>query len=201
MQVLVLPMTVWELLSLFSASGHLTKPVEKRRLIQSGFVLSLVGAAGVAMLYPSSREYPMYLQDGGGMAQRLLRDVPGAILECVGIAGNAKLTSLSGLMQLAILAFFGMTIFGIFVILRRDSGVPEEQKLLIKLLAVSLLVTVFIEVVTTAELAPNYFFVVWFLIIAVLAVLITHYGGKKSAFGGVVALCVCVFAVLNLKYT
>lgn len=205
LQVLVLPLAAWELLSLFAESGHLTKAVRPRRWIQSGFVLSLLGAAGAAAAYPSSREYPMFLQNAQGMVQRLLSDVPAAILECLGIAGNAKLTSFSGLMQLIVLAVAALTVFGAAVILRRGSAVCREQKLLIQLLLSSLCVTVFTEVATTAETAHNYFFMVWFLVIAVIAVLITGYGGKGaakgSAFGKVIALCVCVFAVLNIKYT
>lgn len=201
LQVIVLPMTLWELISLFGESGHLTKPIGKRRWMQSVFVLSLFLAVAAAMLYPTSREYPMFLQGGSGMARRLFADVPGAVLECLGISGNAKLTSFSGLMQLAVLAVAALTVFGMVVILRKDSGVCDEQKLLIKLLTSALLVTVAIETMTTAETAHNYFFMVWFLVIAVIAVLITHYGRKNSVFGGLIALCVCVFAMLNIKYT
>lgn len=201
LQVIALPMTVCELIGLFKESGHLSKPVEKRRWIQSGFVFSMSGAVAAAMLYPSSKEYPMFLQDGRGMAERFFVKIPGAVLECLGIAGNAKLTSFSGLMQLAVLAVAALTVFGVIVLLGKNSKVCVEQKILLRLLAAAFLVTVVIETVTTAETAHNYFFMVWFLVVAVIAVLITHYGQKGSALGILTALGVCVFALLNLKYT
>lgn len=201
LQVIVLPMAVCELIGLFKESGHLTKKVEKRRWIQSGFVFSMSAAAAAAMLYPSSKDYPMFLQDGSSMAERLFIKIPGAVLECLGIAGNAKLTSFSGLMQLAVLAVAALTVFGIVVTLGKNSRVCEEQKILLKLLLSALLVTAAIEMITTAETAHNYFFMVWFLVIAVIAVLITEYVKMGSALGALTALGVCVFALLNLKYT
>ena len=69
------------------------------------------------------------------------------------------------------------------------------------MLGTSFLLTVFIETVTNAETAHNYFFVVWFVIIAVLALLITWNGQRTPWFSRLIVLCLCTFAVCNLLYT
>lgn len=201
LQVITLPMAIWEVLSLFAESGHMMNRLSGKRWLRSGFVFSMLAVSAAAKLHPSGRDYTLYLQDGREIARRLAIDIPGAVLECLGISGNTGLTSLSAVMQLGVMAVLVLTVFGLVHILRRKDAVGREQLLLIQILGTSFLLTVFIEAVTTAETAHNYFFMVWFLIVAVIGVLVTNYGKKAPAFAYLIAGCVCLFAVLNLKYT
>lgn len=201
LQVVVLPLVVWEALLLFFESDHMAKPLPRKRWIAAGFILSLLVVGALAKLYPTNVDYPMFIQDSIGMADRLTRLVPAAILECLGIAGNCKLNSLAALMQLGILAVLALTVYGLFFLFGKRSTAPSAQKMLIQALGTSFLLTVFIEIVTDAEAAQNYFFVIWFVIATVLASLITHFEKAAPRFAGLIALCVCVFALLNIFYT
>ncbi|MDE6699428.1 MAG: hypothetical protein K2K10_00205 [Acetatifactor sp.] len=201
LQVVILPLFVWEVLLLFFESDHLAKALPRGRWLAAIFILSLLGVGVLAKLYPSSVDYPMYIQDGGGMADRLTRIVPGAVLECLGIAGNCKLNSFAALMQLGILAVLALTVYGLFFLFSKKSTASSAQKMLLQALGTSFLFTVFIEVVTNAEAAHNYFFVIWFVIAAVLAVLITHFEKAAPRFAGLIALCVCIFSICNVFYT
>ncbi len=200
LQIVILPLLVWEALLLIFESGHMSKSLPRKRWLAAGFTLSLAAAGLLARLYPANIEYPLYIQNADGMISRLVHDVPAAVLECLGIAGGCTLTSLSALMQLGVLAVLALTLYGLFFLFIRTK-LPLPQKILLQALGASFLLTVFIEIVTTAELAHNYFFVIWFLIMAVLAVLITYFEKAAPRFARLLALCVCIFAVCNLFYT
>lgn len=206
LQVVILPLTVWEVLLLFFESRRMTRRPDRKRWIATAFILSLLAAGILAKLYPTNVNYPMYIQDAEGMTERLTRQVPAAVLECLGIAGNCTLNSLSALMQLGILAVLALTAYGLILIFGR-SKVPGQaaadfsQKMLIQALGTSFLLTVVIEIVTNAETAHNYFFVIWFVIIATFAVLITLLEKNAPAFARLIVCCVCVFAVCNIFYT
>lgn len=206
LQVVVLPLTALELLLLFFESDHLSKSLPRARYAASGFIFSLLAVAALALLYPTNVEYFMYIQDAAGMTDRLTRAVPAAILECLGMAGNRPLSSFAALMQLGILAVLALTIYGLFFLFTRRKSSSEERitlpgKLLIQGLSASFLLTVFIEVVTDAEPAHNYFFVIWFVIIAVLAALITFFEKHSPLFANLILLCICIFALCNIFYT
>lgn len=201
LQVVALPLAVWEVILIFSESRRFTLMLSRRRMLGCAFIFSLAFVACLAKLYPTSVEYPMFFQTSGEMVSRLFLGIPAAILECLGIAGNCKLTSFSALMQLGILAVVALTIYGLIYLLSPRSNVCKEQKLLIGGLSASFLLTVFIEMVTTAELAQNYFFVVWFVIIAVLAALITNLEKVAPLFSHLLVVCICIFALLNIKFT
>ena len=206
LQVVILPLTVWEALLLFLESNNMSHKIQKQRWIATGFILSLLAVGVLAKLYPSSVNYPMYIQDAGGMMDRLTHQVPAAILECLGIAGNCTLNSFAAVMQLGILAVLALVVYGLFFLFGRRA--PEEkprmnapQKMLIQALGTSFLLTVLIEVVTNAETAHNYFFVIWFVIISVLAVMITYFEKTSPCFARLIAGCVCIFAICNFFYT
>lgn len=206
LQVVILPLTVWELLLLFFESNHMSRKIQKYRWLASGFILSLLAVGILAKLYPTNVDYPMFIQSSGGMMDRLIHDVPAAVLECLGIAGNCALNSFAALMQLGILAALALAIYGLFFLFGRgaESEGPRmnfSQKMLIQALAISFLLTVVIEVVTNAETAHNYFFVVWFVLITVFAVLITHFEKTSPPFARLIAGCVCIFAICNFFYT
>lgn len=210
LQVVVLPLVVLEALLLFSESGRMASALSRGRWRASGFILSLLAAGILAKLHPTNVDYPLYLQNADGMVGRLIRDVPAAVLECLGIAGNCKVGSLASVMQLGILAVIGFTLYGLVYL----SGKKEEpaggrtadrlsfpQKTLLQALGASFLFTVFVEIVTTAETAHNYFFAVWFLIMTVLALSVTVFQKTSPRFARLIALCVCLFALCNLFYT
>ncbi len=201
LQVVALPLAVWEMILLFNESNRFAVALPKKRWVASLFIFCLLFVAAAAKLYPTSVEYPMYMQDGRGMINRLFLEVPAAVLECLGIAGNCKLTSLDAIMQLGMVAVIGLVIYGLFFIYNKKNDVVVEQRTLISALGVSFLLTVFIEVVTNAETAHNYFFVVWFVVITVIATLITNFQKIAPLFSRLIVVCVCGFALLNIFYT
>lgn len=206
LQVVALPLAVWECLLLFFESGHMSRPLPAKRFLATGFIGSLLAVSILARFYPTNVEYPMFFQTASGMADRLIREVPASVLECLGIAGNCTLTSFSALMQLGVLAVLLLTVYGIFYLFGKkaaagEAPVTHNQKSLIQALGSSFLLTVFIEVVTTAETAHNYFFVIWFVIIATLSVMITHFEKAAPAFSKLIVLCICLFALCNIFYT
>lgn len=206
LQVITLPLAIWEILLLFSESRHLSKRLPRQRFLATAFLGTLLLISGAAMLYPTSVSYPMYLQDANGMITRLFHDVPVAILECLGIAGNCTLFSLASLMQIGILAIGFLTIYGLILLLGPKSDleeytIPQDHKLLLTALCSTFVFTIFVEIVTTAETAHNYFFMIWFIIIAVLAVLITYYEEKSPVIARFLAILICCFAICNISYT
>lgn len=206
LQVVILPLTVWEILLLFFESDHMSRKIPKTRWRASFFILSLLATGAMAKLYPSSVNYPVYLQDSGGMMDRLTHEVPASILECLGISGNCIVNSFPALMQLGILAVLMLVIYGLFFLFGTDKNTQKprmntSQRMLIQALGTSFLFTVLIETVTTAETAHNYFFVVWFVIISVLAVLITYFEKTAPGCAKLIIGCVCLFAVCNFFYT
>lgn len=201
LQVVALPLAAWEIILLFNESQRFSSALPKKRWVPSLFVFCLLFVAVAAKLYPTSVEYPMYMQDGKGMINRLFLEVPAAILECLGIAGNCKLTSLDAIMQLGMIAVICLAIYGLYFVYNKRNNVAIEQRTLISALGTSFLLTVFIEVVTNAETAHNYFFVVWFVIIAVIAALVTNFQQIAPLFSRTIVVCVCGFALLNIFYT
>lgn len=198
LQVVILPLAVFEAILLFAESGCMSRKLPAGRWVASGFIVSLLAVGIAAKLYPTNVEYPMYIQDAPGMMDRLTHYVPAAVLECLGISGGCTLNSFAALMQLGSLAVLALVIFGLFFL---KSRLTFSQRILLQALSASFLLTVFIETVTNAEPAHNYFFVVWFVIITVLAFLVNFNEQKAPWFARLVTLAVCVFAVCNLSYT
>lgn len=201
LQVVALPLAAWEIILIFIESKRFTVKLSGKRLLAAAFIFSLLFVACLAKLYPTNVDYPMFFQTASEMITRLIIHIPAAVLECLGIAGNCTLTSFAALMQMGILAVIALTIYGVIYLLRKSTCTCREQRLLIGGLSASFLLTVFIETVTTAELAHNYFFVVWFVIITVLAALVSNFEKTAPLFGRLIVICVCVFALFNIKYT
>lgn len=205
LQVVIFPLVIWEILLLFFESKHMGEKLPAKRFQATGFIFTLLLVGVLAKLYPTNVDYPMYFQTSEGMISRLIKEVPAAVLSCLGIAGNCLLTSFSAVMQMGIVAVVILTIYGIVFLLRHKtkdkSSVPVTQKMMLQALCASFLFTVFVEVVTTAETAHNYFFMVWFVVIAVFAMLITYFEKAAPHFARLIALCVCCFAVCNIFYT
>lgn len=206
LQVVILPLVLWEMLLLFFESDHLTRSLPGNRWLATGFILSLLLVGILAKLYPTNVDYPMYIQNAQGMIDRLTRYVPAAVLECLGIAGNCTLTSFAALMQLGILALLFLAVYGLFFLFGKGGSSGEQrlnfaQSSLLQALGTSFLLTVFIEVVTNAETAHNYFFVIWFVIITIIALLITWFEKNGPWFARLITVCICLFAVSNIFYT
>ncbi|MBR1702232.1 MAG: hypothetical protein IJ716_09805 [Lachnospiraceae bacterium] len=208
LQVVILPLVVFEVLLLFTESGCMSQRLPSGRWIASAFLFSLLIVGILAKLYPTNVEYPMFIQDASGMVNRLVLQVPAAVLECLGIAGDCPLNSFAALMQLGTLAVLALTAWGFFFLFgfsqegsHKKQRIDFSQKTLLLALCTSFLLTVVIETVTTAETAHNYFFVVWFVLITVLALLITWTGETAPWFTRLILGCICVFAVCNVLYT
>lgn len=206
LQVVVLPLTIWEILLLFFESKHMGTKLPSRRFLSTGFIGSLLLVGALAKLYPTNVDYPMFVQNANGMVERLTKAVPTAILECMGIAGGCTLTSFSAIMQMGILAVIILTVYGLFFLLKHKTtdnanNVPMIHKHLLQALLASLFFTVFVEIITTAETAHNYFFMVWFVVIAVFALMITYFEKASPLFARLIVVCVLCFAVCNIFYT
>lgn len=206
LQVVLLPLAVCEALILLHESSLLRHPIPKKRLIPSFFIFSLLAVGLLAKLYPTNVDYPVYLQDAKGIISRLTDTVPTAILKCLGIDGNCRVNSFAALMQLGIIAFGVLMAYGLLILFGKKSA-PDElrpdfsQKYVLWALLSSFLLTVFIEIITTAAAMEYYFFTIWFILAVILAQLHTKLSEKAPRFCRIITLFVCTFAVCNVFYT
>jgi len=214
LQMVILPMAAVELISLFIQSDFFSRALPGTRYKATCFVGSLLLSGIIGGLRKGQAQYTMYLNDSKEVMERLFITVPASILEGFGIAGDARVGNFTSLMQMLVWAFIALVIFGlffIFVIDRKNtekgpSGyagceVHKRQGEAVAILLMSLGITAFIIVFTTAEPAHNYFMFAWFVAAVTVAVLTDRMMERKSLFADVIILAVCVFALLNIKYT
>lgn len=201
LQMVILPLVLYEAISLFIDSDGFVKKLSKNRLIATGYVISYLLAFAVTLVYDRQANYAMYLQTPGEVLNRLFVTVPAALLEGFGIAGNAKVGSFASLMQLLIWAFLALVGYGLVSIFRKKSVVIPRQREAVLLLLTSVGISAGILCITTAEPAHNYLMVSWFVALLVVALLVDYFRHRKSLLADVILMAVCVFAVLNLKYT
>jgi hypothetical protein len=214
LQMVILPMAAVELVELFIESEFFSKRLDKRRYIATAFVGSLVLSGLIGGLYKGQAQYSMYLNTAKEIMERIFITVPAAILEGFGIAGNARVGTFQSLMQMLIWAFLVLTGFAfvyIFVIDKKHNAEGDKQSESDKkhimqsealtILLTSLGITYFIVAFTTAEAAHNYFMFAWFAAVLAVAVLTDRMFERKSLFAYIIIAAVCIFAVLNLKYT
>lgn len=214
LQMVILPMVAVEAVSLFIQSDFFSRTLPKTRYIATCFVGSLLLSGLIGGLRKGQAQYTMYLNDSKEVMERLFITVPASILEGFGIAGNARVGNFTSLMQMLVWAFLALVIFGlffVFVIDRKnvkegskdiaECAVHVRQKETIVILLMSLGITAFIIVFTTAEPAHNYFMFSWFVAAVTVAVLTDRMIERKSWFAYIIILAVCAFALLNIKYT
>jgi hypothetical protein len=214
LQMVILPMTAVELVELFIESEYFSKRLDRRRYIAVGFVGSLLVSGLVGGMRKGQAQYSMYLNTAKEVMERIFITVPAAILEGFGIDGNARVGTFQSLMQMLIWAFLILTGFAfvyIYVIDKKHKAEGEKQsepdkkrimqREALAVLLTSLGITAFIVAFTTAEAAHNYFMFAWFAAVVAVAVLTDRMRERKSLFAYIIMAAVCVFAVLNLKYT
>ena len=201
MQVVVLPLVIVECVALFAESGHLAHKLPKSRFWASGYVGSMVVAFLVSCLYGGRGDYGIYLLKPAEAAEKLFLKVPAAILENFGIAGEARVGGFASLMQLMIWAFLILLGYGIWFLFQRKSTVDGRKREAVVILLASVGVTAFIVGITNVEAAHYYFFVAWFAAAVIVAALVNESDGVSPAFVGLILAAVCVFALLNLRYT
>lgn len=201
LQMVILPLAVYEAVQVFLDSEGFTKRLSGKRLLATGFAGTLLLAFGISLLYDRQANYAVYLQEPVEILNRLFITVPAALLEGFGIAGAARLGSFASLMQLLVWAFLTLAVYGVIYTLRRKNNVAGRQREALLLLLSSLGVTFAVICITTAEPAHNYLMVSWFAAILAVVILIEEYGGRKSFFTNIILGAVCLFALLNLKYT
>lgn len=214
LQMVILPMVAVEAISLFIQSEFFSRTLPKTRYIATCFVGSLLLSGLIGGLRKGQAQYTMYLNDSKEVMERLFITVPASILEGFGIAGNARVGNFTSLMQMLVWAFLALVIFGlffIFVIDRKNEknflkdnaecAMHARQREAVAILLMSLGITVFIIVFTTAEPAHNYFMFSWFAAAVTVAVLTDLMIERKSWFAYIIILAVCAFALLNIKYT
>lgn len=201
LQMVILPLAVYEAIRLFADSDGFSKRPSWQRLLATGFAGSYLLAFVLSLLYDRQANYAAYLQSPGEIVNRLFITVPAALLEGFGIAGGARLGSFASLMQLLVWAFLALVVYGVIYVLRKRNGVVQRQREALLLLLASLGVTFAILCITTAEPAHNYLMVSWFAAILAVAVLIDACDRRKALFGDILLGAVCLFALLNLKYT
>lgn len=201
LQMVILPLVVYEIISLFVDSCGLTQKLPGKRWFATGYVATSLVAFVVSFVYDRQANYAMYLQTPGEILNRVFLTVPAALLEGFGIAGNAKVGSFASLMQLLVWAFLALVVYGLVYIMRKKNGIQSCQKEAVLLLLASVGISAAIICITTAEPAHNYLMVSWFVALVAVVILIDAFRQKKSLFGDVILAAVCLFAVLNLKYT
>jgi len=199
--MVIIPLLVYECISLFADTEGFKKALNKERYIATAFVGTSVLAGLISLVYDRDANYAMYLLSPSEVINKLFLVVPASILEGFGIAGNAKLGSFASVMQVLVWAFLILVGYSLIHICRSKNQIGKEQKESLLLLITSFGVTAFIICITSAEAAHNYLMVVWF--VAILAVLMVYDKliEEKSYFAHVIVAAVCLFALLNLKYT
>lgn len=201
LQMVVLPLVIYEAVSAFSETDGFRRRLKGKRLLATGFAGSSLAAFFLSIFYDRQAGYALYLQTPRGIFERLFQEVPAALLEGFGIAGNAKVGTMASLMQLLVWAFVILVVYGAIYILRKKNGVVSTQREALLLLLVSLGTTAFIICITTAESAHNYLMVSWFAALVVTAVLMEKFQKDKSWFGDLILAAVCGFALLNINFT
>lgn len=200
LQLLILPMAAAEAVMLFTESKGFSAGLSSKRLLAAGFPATLLLAYALSCLYKGQVDYPMYLQTPQDTVKRLLVTVPGAILEGFGIAGGVRAGSFASLMQMLVWAFLALVGYGLFLLFRKERR-DEEQRMAVGILVVSLGGTALIVALTTAEPAHNYFFFSWYIAVIVVGWLVDKFRKTGAWFGDLILLSLCVFALLNLRYT
>ena len=201
LQMVILPLVVYEAISLYVDSAGFTSKLSGKRLLATGFVGTSLFAFIVSLVYDRQANYAMYLLTPGEIMNRVFLTVPAALLEGFGIAGNAKVGSFSSLMQLLVWAFLALVVYGVVYTLRKKNGILSRQKEALLLLLASVGISAAIICITTAEPAHNYLMVSWFVALLAIVIVVDAFWQKKSFFVHVILAAVCLFAVLNLKYT
>ncbi len=201
LQMVVLPLVILEAVALFLESKRFTEKLPRGRFLASGFAGTQMVAYLISTRYRGQADYVVFLNRPQEAVHRLFETVPAAILEGFGVAGNARVGTLASVMQILIWAFLGLVGYGLVRMIRGGRNIPDRQKSALALLLTSLGITAFIVVMTSAEAAHNYFLVSWFAAVLVTGILIDDFRREKSAFSAVICLAVCLFALLNLRYT
>lgn len=201
LQMVILPLFIYEVISLFAESKGFSLKISKGRLLATGYVATSILAFLISLLYAREANYVLYLQNPAEIMNRLFNTVPAAVLEGFGIAGNAKVGSFASLMQLLVWAFLALVVYGIVYALRKRNSIVSKQKEALILLLCSFAVTAVIMCMTTAEVIHNYLMASWFVAILAVVILIDAYAQKESIFKNIILLAICGFALLNIKYT
>ncbi len=200
-QMIIIPLLVYECIALFVESQGFTAALQKGRLLATGYVGTSLLAGGISLLYDRQANYVMYLNSPIEVMNKAFIEVPAVILDIFGIAGNAKVGSFGSIMQLLVWAFLILVGYCLYYVMKRQQEVKKEQAESLLLLVASVGVTLFILCITTAEAVSSYCLVVWFVAILAIAIVYDCLVSKKSWFGYMILAAVCLFAVLNLKYT
>lgn len=201
LQMVILPMVAVEAVSLFIESDAFSRRLPKGRYYATGYVGTMILAFLISSLYKGQADYAMFLLRPQEVMERIFITIPAAVLEGFGIAGEVRVGSFDSLMQMLVWAFLALVGYGLAVIFKKKSEVPKEQKSALAILLASLGITIFIIAFTTAEPAHNYFMFAWFAAVLTVGILTDCFLKKKSWFRDLILLSVCVFAVLNVKYT
>lgn len=202
LQILILPIIVAEMISLFAESNCFSERLPGVRYYATGFVGTMAAAFLISTLYKGQKNYEMFLLPPDQIMERILKTIPAAILEGFGISGNVSVGSFDSLMQILIWAFLVLIGYGTYLLFRHKREImTKELRDTMCILSVSLGITIFIVALTTVEPAHNYFFVAWFIAMIIVGLLIDYFRRKKSLFADLILLSICCFAVLNIKYT
>lgn len=201
LQMVILPLLVYECIALFGETKGFSQKPGKGRLWATGYVCTTLLAGGLSFLYDRQANYVMYLNSPTEVMNRVFITIPAVLLETLGIAGNAKVGSFASIMQILVWAFLLLVGYCLYYVIKKKQEIKKEQKESLLLLLASLGVTLFILCITTAEAVSSYCLVVWFVAIVAVAIVYDNLTSKKSLFAPVILVAVCLFAVLNLKYT
>ena len=200
-QMVIIPLVVYECISLFMDTEGFKTAMNKERYLATAFVGTSAIAGLISLVYDRDANYAMYLLSPSEVINKLFLVVPASILEGFGISGNARLGSFASVMQLLVWAFLILVVYCVISILKSKQHVKKEQKESLLLLLTSLGVTALIICITTAEAAHNYLMVAWFVAILAVVIVYDRLTEEKSYFAHMIVAAICLFALLNLKYT
>ena len=200
------PFLGYEIISLLYESNLMRKMISKKRLFGTAYVVTLILSFGVTRLYGGAQTYPTYMNNAGEFVKRAVIDVPAAILEGFGIAGNAVLGSAGSLMQLLMIAFLILTFMSLISharILFSPEAAPDEKPVIpaVGIPFAGLVITWFVVSITSAEPAHNYFLLAWITAVVSVSFYADRLRKEGSYFSYVIVSAVIVFALLNLGYT
>lgn|GEM_PF-167762 len=202
LQIVTMPLVLLELMDLYQSSKRFTVKPDPKRWRATGFTGLVLLSNLFGMMYPSSVQQPIYLQDGSQVISRLTGEVPAAILECLGISGSANLKSVDGLMQLFVYAAIGIIIFACFRICRKGKRqVTQEALALVLFILLSLLFTVGVVSITTIPAYHYYFFIVIFLGAVSIGMLADIFSRGYPVMCGFLLAYILLYGSLNFIYT
>lgn len=208
-QIVVAPILAWEIVLLYRETNGFKNRINKGSVYAYIYGVILLCVDFLGMLYPSSVNQKVFLQDGKEVINRILIENPAAVLKCMGIKGNASITSFDGLMQLLVYGLIALTVFLMYVVCKKNSCEDKDRSAagedcrrdIILYFALACLITYFMIGVSSIAVYHYYFFEVFFLIAVTIGCAVSKYCENNNILSKALTAIVLLFACMNILYT